>query len=368
MEKASVIIIGGGVVGLAVAAELSDSFDDIFVVEALPRPGMATSSRNSGVIHSGLYYPTGSHKARSCLEGNRLLFEFCERHQVPHRRTGKTVVANSPEDEARIEALLAQGRENGVEGLERLSRAALFRREPHIRALSGLWVPGTGLVDPEGLLQALGAKATRNGTHIATGARVEAVEPGPRAIRVKAGPAGDLEARALVNSAGLFADEVAALCGNDGYTIYPCRGEYWEVAPPLVGKVSGLIYPAPETAVHALGVHLTRTLAGTLLAGPNARYVESKTDYEADWEPRENFCRRVRQLLPEVEPADLKRAYSGIRPRLTAPGDARFADFAVERDAAHPNIIHLVGIESPGLTAALSLAREVAAMTRETLA
>lgn len=368
MEQASVIIVGGGVVGLAVAAELSDSLDDIFVVEALPRPGMAASSRNSGVIHSGLYYPTGSRKARSCVEGNRLLFEFCESHQVPHRRTGKTVAANSPEDETRIEALLAQGRENGVEGLERLSRAALRRREPHIRALSGLWAPGTGLVDPEGLVRALGAKAARNGTHIATGARVEAVEPGPRAIRVKAGPAGELEARVLVNAAGLFADEVAALCGNDGYTIYPCRGEYWEVAPPLAEKVSGLVYPAPDAAVHALGVHLTRTLAGTLLAGPNARYVESKTDYEGGWEPRESFCRHVQLLLPGIEPADLKRAYSGIRPKLTAPGEARFADFVVERDAQHTNIIHLMGIESPGLTAALSLAREVAAMARETLA
>ncbi len=199
-------------------------------------------------------------------------------------------------------------------------------------------------------------------------------------VRVRAAGAGELEGRVLINAAGLFADEVAALCtsGNHGrsddddsngrYHIYPCRGEYWEVAGPVAARVNGLVYPVPDLNLHTLGVHLTRTLSGTLLAGPNARYVKSKTDYESGLESRESFCRRVQRLLPEVEPGDLRPAYSGIRPKLTAPGEARFADFIVERDPGHENIIHLVGIESPGLTAALSLARRVAAMAAETLA
>lgn len=366
-ERADVIVVGGGVIGCALAAELAGRYPDVFLLEALPKPGMVTSTRNSGVIHSGLYYPPGSLKARHCVEGNRLLYEFCDAHGVPCRRTGKLIVATTPEEKAQLEGLFARGKENGVEGLEILSATAVTRLEPLIKAQGGLRVPSAGLVESEQLVKALAAQAARKGAHIATSARLEAVEPSSRALRVRAGGAGEIETRVLVNAAGLYADEVAALCGNTSYRIYPCRGEYWEVVAQEVTLAHDLIYPAPDPDGLYLGVHLTRTLAGTLLAGPNARYLERKDDYEKNLEPREEFCRRVQKLLPDIQPENLRPAFSGIRPKLTAPGETGQADFIVERDPAHPNIIHLVGIESPGLTAALSLAKKVAAMVAETL-
>ena len=367
MERANVIIVGGGVVGCALAAELAARYPDVFLLEALPKPGMLTSSRNSGVIHSGLYYPPGWLKARHCVEGNRLLYEFCAAHGIPHKRTGKSIVAQTTGEEAHLEALLARGRENGVEGLKRLSRAALKQQEPAIEAKSALWVPSAGVIESEGLVKALAAQAAQNGAHIATSAPLEAVEPHPEFLRLRAGMAGEIETRVLINSAGLFADEVARLCGTPSYRIHPCRGEYWEIAPEKAGLINGLVYPTPDPAGLYLGVHLTKTVWGTLLAGPNANFVDAKDDYESDWEPKDSFCQRVQKLLPQIQPEDLHRAYSGIRPKLTAPGEPGMKDFIVERDSAHPNIIHLAGIESPGLTAALSLARHVAALASETL-
>ena len=368
-DRADVIVVGGGVIGLAIAAELAGPYPDVFLLEALPKPGMLTSTRNSGVIHSGLYYPPGSLKARHCVEGNRLLYEFCAAHNVPFRQTGKLIVATTPEEEALLEDLLARGRENGVKGLEMLSKTALERQENNIKGLTALWAPSAGLVESEGLVKTLAAIATRNGAHIATNARLEAVavEPSSESIRLRAGAAGEIETRILVNAAGLYADEVATLCGNRSYKIYPCRGEYWEVVAPEVTLAHELIYPAPDPDGLYLGVHLTRTLGGTLLAGPNARYIERKDDYEGGLESREDFCRRVQKLLPDMAPKNLRPAFSGIRPKLTAPGESGQADFIVERDSVHPNIIHLVGMESPGLTAALSLAQRVATLVTETL-
>jgi len=367
MEKANVIIVGGGVVGCALAAELAPRVPDIFVLEAMPHVGMMTSSRNSGVIHSGLYYPPGSLKAHHCVEGNRLTYNFCAAHGVPHRRTGKVIVATTTREEVELAALLARGRENGVEGLEMIPAAALHKREPHVAGRAALLVASAGLVESEQMVKTFAAAAANHGAYIATGAALESAEPSPAGVRVKAGPAGELETRVLVNAAGLFADEVAALFGSRNYRIYPCRGEYWEVAAAKTHLINSLVYPAPDPSGLSLGVHLTRTLWGTLLVGPNARYVERKDDYESDLEPREAFCERARRLLPQLAPEDLKPAYTGIRAKLVPPGQRGMADFIVTRDLAWPHVIHLVGIESPGLTAAASLARHVAELVMETL-
>ena len=367
MESANAVVVGAGVVGLAVACELSSAYTDVFVLEALPRPGMLTSTRNSGVVHSGINYPPGSLKAHHCVEGNRLLYEFCERHHVTHRRTGKLVIATSEAEVPQLEALLAQGQANGVPDLMLGPEATVSSREPHIRAVAGLWAPSTGLVETESLLSTLSALATQNGVHIATGAGLESVEPSGGVLHVRAGEAGEIETRTLVNAAGLHADDVARLCGNSGYTIHPCRGEYWEIAPPRNEWVSGIVYPVPGPTEAGLGVHLTRTLSGTLLAGPNARYVTDKSNYESDWEAKEDFCQKVQRLLPEIQPGDLRRAYSGIRPKLTGGDDTEFSDFKIDRDPERPEIVHLAGIESPGLTAALSIACAVRRMVAEIL-
>ena len=371
-DSVSVVIIGGGVVGCAVAMELSARYEDVFVLEEMPQLGMAASSRNSGVIHSGIYYPTGSRKARHCVEGNRLTYEFCAAHGVPHRRTGKVVVAASTGEEPQLEALLRRGQENGVAGLRLIGRQELRAREPHVEGRAALEVPSTGLLVSEELVKAYARVARERGANLLTHAKVTALEPAGAALRVES-ERGTIEARAVVNCAGLFADEVAALAGYMRHRIQPVRGDYCEAVPAKAHLIHSLVYPVPDPLGLSLGLHLTRTLWGTLLLGPTAQVVGSKTDYESGWLPVAEFARRVHGLLPEIEEGDLRPAYSGIRAKLAAglagAGETHkeIADFVIERDPRIPCLIHLIGIESPGLTAAWSLAKAVSAMVRETL-
>lgn len=372
MDTANVVVIGGGVVGCAVAMELAAKYEDVFVLEEMPQLGMAASSRNSGVIHSGIYYPTGSRKARHCVEGNRLTYEFCAAHGVPHRHTGKVVVAASTGEEPQLEALLHRGQENGVTGLRIVDRQELRAREPHVEGRAALEVPSTGLVASEDLVKAYARIARERGANLLTHAKVTALEPAGAAARVTSAR-GTIEARAVVNCAGLFADEVAALTGYTKHRIQPVRGDYCEVLPAKAHLIHALVYPLPDPRGLTLGLHLTKTLWGTLLLGPTAQVAASKTDYEGGRMPLEEFARDARKLLPEIEADDLRPAYSGIRAKLATaiakPGEKQkeIADFVLERDPRIPSIVHLIGIESPGLTAAGSLAREVAAMVGETL-
>jgi len=366
MEEARVVIVGGGVVGCAVAAQLAQTTQDVFVLEQMPRVGLGASSRNSGVIHSGIYYPPGSLKARHCVEGNRFTYEFCAAHNVRHKQTGKFVVATTPEEEAQLQTLLERGRANGVEGLELITAAALRQHEPHVAGCAALRVPSSGLVESEELVKAYARLAVGHGANIVTNSRLEGVEVKGGRVRIQS-IAGELATQVFVNCAGLFADEVAALFGFQQHRIYPVRGEYWEAPQSKAHLVNGLVYPAPDPSGLSLGVHLTKTLWGTLLLGPNARYVADKNDYERDREPVESFCARVQKLLPELRPEDLRPGYSGIRAKLRPPGEAGSADFVLTRDPHFPSVIHLIGIESPGLTAAASLARTVAELAVESL-
>ncbi len=366
MERVNVVIVGGGVVGCAVAAEVAQLTEDVFLLEQMPRIGMMTSSRNSGVIHSGIYYQPGSLKARHCVAGNRLTYEFCAAHDVSHRRSGKFVVATVPEDEPELQRLLERGRENGVPGLELVSAAKLRAHEPNIQGCCALWAPSTGLVSSEELVKAYARVATNNGVNIITHATLEAAEPSNSGFRLRSS-LGEIETRVVVNCAGLYADEVASKFGDDSYRIYPVRGEYFETRKSKAGLVNGLVYPAPDRDGLSLGVHFTRTLWGTLLVGPNARHVESKEDYESGREPVESFCARAQRLLPQLQPEDLVPSYSGLRPKLIAPGKEGHGDFVVTRGWQHANVVHLVGIDSPGLTAAGSLARQVAGMVADSL-
>lgn len=375
MDRVNVLIVGGGVVGCAIAAAVAKQYADVFVAEQAPRVGMATSTRNSGVIHSGVYYKAGSLKARHCVRGNRMLYEFCAAHGVPYRHTGKVIVASSPEEEHELEELLAAGQRNGVEGMRVIDRATLRRREPHVEGRAALEIPSTGIVSAEELVKTFARLAAERGGSILTHTRVAGLEPAGDAIRVRlvtegsqGGPVEEVvETRCLVNSAGLFADEVAAMLGNTSWHIYPVRGEYCEVVRPRAHLINGLVYPLPHPEGLSLGVHFTRTLWDTVLVGPTARYISDKNDYERDREPVERFAEGARTLLPELKVEDLVLAYSGIRPKLVPPGGPGPADFVITRDPTHPRAIHLVGIESPGLTASPSIAEEVAAMVKETV-
>ena len=377
MERVNVVIIGGGVVGCAIARELSGRVQDIFLLEQSPRVGMATSTRNSGVIHSGIYYPPEFLKAQFCVEGNRLTKEFCAAHGVPHNNCGKIVVAKNESETPELEKLAENGRKNGVEGLKLVGPERIRQREPHIRAAAALEVPSTAIVSAEELVKAFARVASEQGASILTNARVTNLEGKGDGISVgvEFGDPADrenvtqetVEAQCVVNSAGLYADEVAALLGNRSYRIYPVRGEYAEVVRARADLVNALVYPLPLHDRLSLGVHLTKTLWGTVLVGPTARYVADKTDYEHDRLPLEEFFEDARGLLPELHLEDLRLAYSGLRPKLVPPSGHGMADFVITRDPEYPRAIHLVGMESPGLTSAPAIARHVAALVTETL-
>jgi len=377
VDRANIVIIGGGVVGCAVARASSARWSDVFLVEQMPKLGMGASTRNSGVIHSGIYYTPGSLKARLCVAGNRMIYKFCAAHSVPHRNCGKLVVAHDANHISELEHLAQNGRANGVEGLRIVDRAAVRAREPHIEAAAALLVPSTGILSAEDLVKTLARIAADQGTSLLTRARVTRFEPRKDSIAVTLveGDASNgaklveetIEAGCVINCAGLYADEVAALLGNRNHRIYPVRGEYCELVRAKSYLVNHLVYPLPHADGLSLGVHLTRTLWDTVLVGPTADYVDEKNDYERNRLPIEEFVRRAKPMLPEIAAGDLQLAYSGIRAKLVPPGHRGVADFVIERDANVPRAIQLIGIESPGLTSSLAIAEKVAALVAETL-
>ena len=376
MEQANIVIVGGGVVGCAIARSLVPRWNDVFLLEALPKIGMLSSTRNSGVIHSGLYYTPGSLKARHCVRGNRLTYEFCAAHGVPHRNIGKIVVASSASETTELSALMNIGAANGVEGLRLIDGKKIRAREPHVIGCQAIEVPSTGILSSEDLVKAYARVAADRGANIVTHAKVEHLEPSRHGIRVLSS-AGEIEAKCLINSAGLFADDVAAMLGSKlaEHRIYPVRGEYCEVVRAKQDLINGLVYPLPHADGVSLGMHLTKTLSGSVLVGPTARYIADKNDYERDRQPVEDFAKGARSLLPEIAAADLVPAYSGIRAKLVPPPNSparksyqtAMADFIIRRDPDFLNVIQLIGIESPGLTSAPAIAEQVHALVAEVL-
>jgi glycerol-3-phosphate dehydrogenase len=365
-DIANIVIIGGGVIGTSIAAEISRHYDDVFLLEAAPRLGMGTSTRNSGVIHAGIYYKPGSLKAFHCVRGVPMLYEFCAAHNIPHERTGKLIIADSVDQLPILRDLKLRGDENGVEGLEIVDAEFIRRLEPNIVSPVALNSPNTGIVDAEALIKAFERIARSNGAHILTNTRMIGVcaRNGPVTIRTEREEFG---ARVTINCAGLYADEVARMFGFDKHTIYPCRGEYAELLPGARNLVNGLVYPLPLPTGHGLGVHFTKTTAGALLIGPNARYVKSKDDYEGDRTELRVFYESAARMAPALRFEDMRPSYTGIRPRLTPEHEHSFADFVIEHDPNHPSVIHLIGIESPGLTSCLSISRSVTEMAQSIL-
>jgi len=374
MDRVNVLVIGGGVVGCAVARELAARWKDVFLVEGAPYLGAGASTRNSGVIHSGIYYPPGSLKATLCVRGNPLMHEFCAAHGVPHRACGKLVVASSESEMPALEALSANGQTNGVPGLRLVDRARIRALEPNIEAVAALEVPSTGILNAEEVVKAFARHAAERGANLLTRARVTALEPGADAIRARVaiGEPGSaeeesIEARCVINCAGLFADEVAAMIGNTRYRIYPVRGEYCEVAREKADLVRALVYPVPHQAGVTLGVNLTKTTWGGLWVGPTADYIDDKNDYERNRRPVEEFVRSAKAMLPEITAADLRLAHTGIRAKLLPPGAPGTADFVIAPDPGVPRMIQLIGIESPGLTSSLAIAEHVARLAAKIL-
>lgn len=358
------LVIGGGVAGLASAGALASLGHSVCVMERGPRFGQGASTHNSGVIHAGIYYPAGSLKARLCVDGRDRLYAFCAARQLPHRRTGKLIVAPDT-DGAPLERLLAQGAGNDVR-LEILEPAAVRRIQPGLSGTPALWSPDTGILDADAYVRALADEAARAGAALLPATAPTAAAPARGGGFLIETSRELIRARVVVNAAGLYADEMSTLFSGEAFRIWPCRGDYAEFRPAAGREVRLPIYPLPDPSGHSLGVHVVPTTGGTVLAGPTARYVDAKTDYASGRPTLDSFVRAVRLLMPGIGPGDLVEGPAGMRAKLHPP-EASFADFLIRPDRLQPALIHAAGIDSPGLTASLAIGAAVAAMADDVL-
>ena len=360
MTEVDVAVIGGGVTGLASALALARRGASVCILEREGRTGRATSTHNSGVIHAGIYYPQGSLKARLCVEGRDRLYRFCEDHHVPHARCGKLIIAADEHETVELDRLLVVGHANGVSSLIRVDGGFIRAKEPNVRAIGALWSPDTGILEAEALVKTLERLCRENDVALVVGSPVIDAAPHASGIELVT-PHERIVAGTVVNAAGLYADTTSALLGGMAFTIYPCRGEYAELAPSRRAMVNGLVYPLPHASGAGLGVHLARTTWGTVTLGPTIHYQSSKDDYESGRLPLEDFVEPAQRLLPWVTLADLQPGGSGIRAKLHGP-DQGFADFLIERDPVNARVIQASGIDSPGLTSCLAIGERVSAI------
>jgi L-2-hydroxyglutarate oxidase LhgO len=361
VTEIDVVVIGGGVVGLACAAEIAASGRTVCLLERHGRPGLETSTHNSGVLHAGIYYPPGTLKARLCVRGQSLLYAFCARHQVPHVRCGKLIVPSGRPDSsnalAELEELCARGRENGVPELEMVDASFVRAKEPHTLPTAALWSGTTGILEAEALVRALRHVCESRGVMIVVASPAIRGDHDGDGLIVHT-PAESMRAATVVNCAGLYSDDVSAMFGGESFRIYPVRGEYVDLTPSKHHMVNGLIYPLPHASGHGLGVHATKTTWGSVLLGPTIRYQDRKDDYEDDRLAVEDFLEPARNLLPSLEQTDIRLAGSGIRAKLHPPTES-FADFLIRRDRQVPALVQVSGIDSPGLTSCLAIAEHV---------
>lgn len=377
MEKVHFTIIGGGVIGCAIAYELSKYFDDIFLFEKEPRLGTAQSERNSGVIHAGVYYNKNSLKAKLCIEGNPMLYNFCNKYDIPVVNTKKLIIATDKKEKKALDFYLKRALDNGVLGIKKISKKELKKMQPTVSGLSALYVPSTGLIDSSSYLKTLVRLAKNNKVEVLKEAEVINIEPKIDSfeLRIKRRTSEEIfETKILINAAGLYSDKIAKMVNQDiPYIITPIRGEYCKFNQknkPELNIKQMCIYPTPMThtidgkKAKTLGVHLTPTfellkdnkynVGSIVLVGPTAVSVDDKEDYKKNRQPIKYFYEKIRSYFPNIKLEQLNMDFSGIRAKLK---DCE--DFVIERDNKYPNCINLVGIDSPGLTASLAIAKYV---------
>ena len=359
MEKFDVTIIGAGIVGLTIAAECKGK--NCLVVERHDSFGRETSSRNSEVVHAGIYYPTGFLKARFCVEGRHMIYDLCEKYNINYKKTGKIIVATNNEEDKDMERIYKQGLANGVEDLRIITRDEIKNMEPSIKAVSGIYSPSTGIVDTHGLMKYFELKAKENGATFAYGCELVRIEKLQKDYKISVkdvdGEIYDFSTHILVNSAGLESDKIARMAGIDEYKLYYCKGEYFKVGGGKSKYINHLVYPHPTKT--SLGIHTVIDLQGQLKLGPNAFYVD-EINYDVNTNHSKELWNSVNAYLPFIELEDLTPDMAGIRAKLQAPAED-VKDFVIchEEKRGLVGFINLVGIESPGFTAAPAIARHV---------
>ncbi len=361
MDQVDCVVIGAGVVGLAVARALALAGREVMVLEAADGIGTGTSSRNSEVIHAGIYYPQGSLKARLCVQGKALLYAYCAERGVGHSRCGKLIVATSEVQVAQLEGIRQKAAANGVNDLVMLTRDEALAMEPNLQCVAALHSPSTGIVDSHALMLAFQGDLENAGGLVVLNAPLERAEYRPDGIALTARDGTQLQARSVVNSAGLHAPALAArFAGLDARFVpqaFHAKGNYFTLSGR--SPFSRLIYPVPEAA--GLGVHLTIDLGGQAKFGPDVQWVGSADDLVVDASRGDAFYAEVRKYWPGLPDGALIPGYAGIRPKITPPHEAA-ADFVIQGPAMHgvPGLVNLFGIESPGLTSSLAIGELVA--------
>ena len=364
MEAVDCVIVGAGVVGLAIARTLARNGREVVVVDAADTIGTETSSRNSEVIHAGIYYPPGSLKAKLCVAGKHALYAYCASHGIPHRNCGKLIVATGPDQVGALGKLRAQAIANGVDDLRPLSAAEAIAMEPELRCVAALLSPSTGIIDSHAYMLALRGEAEAHGAALAFRSPVVGGSVRDERIVLDVGGAEPMRVRArtVVNSGGIHAPRVAAsLAGFPAAHVPRCfyaKGNYYSLAGRA--PFSRLVYPMPNQA--GLGVHITMDLAGQARFGPDVEWID-RIDYSVDPRRADGFYAAIREYWPGLADGRLEPGYAGIRPKIVGPGEPA-ADFVIQGPADHgvPGLVNLFGIESPGLTASLAIADRVAVL------
>ena len=369
MEQVEITIIGAGIIGLSIAAELSKDSNSIFVLERNTSFGMEISSRNSEVIHAGIYYPKESLKAKTCLEGNRLLYEICENNNIPYKKTGKFIVAVSDSEINDLENLFKNAKVNGVSDVALISKHKIKQQEPNIEAKAAIFSASTGIVDSHSLMQYFLFRAKNNGAEISFKSEVKNIEKNPRGYKVtivdSQGEPFSFSTNIVINCAGLESDNIAKCAGIDiekqNYVLKYCKGQYFKVCDRKSNLIQRLIYPVPHSDSAGLGIHVTPNLVGSLRLGPDDNYItRDRIDYDVDISDKDKFYQSVVKFLPFLELDDLTPDMSGVRPKLQGENED-FRDFVIneESNLGYPGFINLIGIESPGLTSAPAIAKYV---------
>lgn len=365
MSDVAVTVIGGGVVGLAIAAELSRQFSPLFLLERHPKYGTETSSRNSEVIHAGLYYPHGSLKTKLCVEGKNLLYDLCEKHDIPYKRITKIITATQQDELPQLERLYKHGLNNGVE-LEMLSREQVHALEPNIASVGGMLSPSTGIISAHGLMDYFYHTAKNNAAEVQLHCTVVGLKKKNAEFEVtieEGGHRSSFTSDIVINAAGLESDTIAALAGIDldaaGYRLHHCKGSYFAIAGAKSKLISRLVYPIPHK--ESLGVHALVDLGGRLKFGPDVEYLPERTyDYSVAEEKWHAFGESIRKIFPAASDEDISPDYSGIRAKLQAKGEPP-QDYIIKHETERglTGLINLIGIESPGLTASPAIAKFV---------